>query len=394
MTSRFNILTRPVPEGSVLVSNDRDEMMPLWYYQLVEGRRPDLLGLFPLVVTDPAYANLGGLIDQVILSQRPVYLIKPMPGLETKAQLSPDSDVPPLVRVSGPAMDRPPLHPRQVELAGIMRLVGYDQSSPSARPGELLTITVYWQPQAEVEFDYSSYVHLVDEAGRGITQSDHQAGGEYYPTSLWRPGEVLRDSHMLSIPQNVQPGVYRLVAGMYRYPSLEPLGGSADIGLLAVKDPESVQMLFPSDTQPSSGTLRTADVEFGERIMLLGYEQELLDNGLGLILYWQAERPLDQNWTVFAHLVDRAGTLVAQRDSQPRDGRYPTSVWDQGEVVDDMHFLALPSNLSDGVYQVVVGLYSIESSERLPVLDSEGNPIGDSIPLVTLTLADGQWQAN
>lgn len=389
-----SILARPVPEGSVLVTNDRDEMMPLWYYQLVEGRRPDLLGLFPLVVTDPAYANLGGLLDQVLSSQRPVYLIKPMPGLEVKAQLEPDPDVRPMVRVSGPAMERPPLHPREVELAGIMRLVGYDQSSSSARPGDLFTITLYWQPQAEIESDYSSYVHLVDEAGRGITQSDHQAGGEYYPTSLWRPGEVLRDSHVLSIPQNVQPGVYRLVAGMYRYPSLEPLGGTTDIGLLAIKDPDNVQMLFPTDAQSSSGAIRTTDVEFGERIMLLGYDQELLDDGLDLTLYWRAERPLDQNWTVFVHLVDSAGTLVAQRDSQPRDGRYPTSVWDQGEVVDDRHFLALPSDLSNGVYQVVVGLYSIESNERLPVLDGEGNPKGDSIPLIALTLADGQWQAN
>jgi hypothetical protein len=180
---------------------------------------------------------------------------------------------------------------------------------------------------------------------------------------------------------------------MYRYPSLEPLGGSADIGLLAVKDPDSVQMLFSSDAQSSAGTLRTTDVEFGERIMLLGLDQELLDDGLQLILYWQAERPLDQNWTVFVHLMDSVGTLVAQRDRQPRDGHYPTSVWDQGEVVDDRHFLALP-NLSDGVYQVVVGLYSTESNQRLPVLDGEGNPIGDSISIITLTLADGQWQAN
>jgi hypothetical protein len=390
-----SILSMPIPEGSVLVTNDRDEMMPLWYYQLVEGRRPDLLGLFPLVVTDPAFANTGGLIDQVLSSQRPVYLIKPMPGLEVKAQLESDSDVPPLVRVSGPAVERPPLHPRQIALAGVMRLVGYDQSLSSARPGDRFTITIYWQPQAEIDFDYSSYVHLVDEAGRGITQSDHQAGGDFYPTSLWRPGEVLRDSHLLSLPPDVQPGVYRLVAGMYRYPSLEPLGGPADIGLLAVKDPESVQTVFPSDVDSSTGALRTTEVEFGDRIMLLGYDGELLeDNELGLVLHWQAERPLDDNWTVFVHIVDSTGTLITQRDSQPRDGSYPTSVWDPGEVVDDRHSLALPSGLPEGEYQVVVGLYSLESGERLSVLDSEGNPVGDSIPVTALTLAGGQWHAN
>jgi hypothetical protein len=390
-----SILARPIPEGSVLISNDRDEMMPLWYYQLVEGRRPDLLGLFPLIVTEPTYANVGGLLDQVLSSQRPAYLVKPMPGLEVKAQLEPDSDLPPLVRVSGPAVERPPLHPREIALAGVMRLVGYDQSPSSARPGDTITITIYWQPQAEIEPNYSSYVHLVDEAGRGITQSDHQAGGDYYPTSLWRPGEVLRDSHLLSLPADVEPGVYRLIAGMYRYPSLEPLGGPADIGLLAVKNPDSVQMEFPTDAQSSTGALTITDVEFGDRIMLLGYDVELVeDNELGLVLYWQAERPLDQNWTVFVHVVDGAGALVTQLDSQPRDGRYPTSVWDPGEVVDDSLTLTLPLDLLEGEYQVILGLYSVESGERLPVLDGEGNPVGDSIPVTVLTLTDGQWHAN
>lgn len=380
------ILAQPIPEGAVLLSNDRNEIMPLWYYQYVEGRRPDLLGLFPLIVPEPSYANLGGLVDQALTSQRPIYLIKPMPGLEVKAQLELAGDLPPLVSVVGPAVVRPPLHPRQLALAGVMRLVGYDQAPSSARAGETLSVTLYWQPLSEVEFDYSSYVHLVDQAGRGITQSDHQLGGDYYPTSQWRPGEALRDGHVLSVPEGVAPGVYRLLVGMYRYPSLEPLGGPADIGLLAVKDTDSVQMTLPSDVQTP------IEVEFGERIMLLGYDRALLDGQLQLTLFWQAERSLDQNWTVFVHVLDGAGTLVAQRDSQPQDGRYPTSVWDQGEVVGDRLELGLPADLPEGAYRVVVGLYLAESSERLPVLDSQGNPVGNSLPLFDLALAGGKWQ--
>jgi hypothetical protein len=52
----------------------------------------------------------------------------------------------------------------------------------------------------------------------------------------------------------------------------------------------------------------------------------------------------------------------------------------------------LPAELPDGKYQVVVGLYSVESGERLPILDSEGNPVGDSVPLVRLTRANGAWR--
>jgi hypothetical protein len=388
------ILAEPIPTGAVLLTNDRDEMMPLWYYQYVEGIRPDLLGLFPLIVTEPAYGSLGGLVDQSLLSQRPVYLIKPMPGLEVKAQLEPAGQIQRLIRVMGPAVERPPLHPRQIALAGEMRLVGYDQSQSSVQAGETLNIILYWQPQSEVEFDYSSYVHLVDEFGRGITQSDHRPGGDYYPTTMWRPGEVLRDSHTLTLPQDVMPDVYRLVVGMYRYPSLEPLGGPADVGLLAVKDPSRVQTTPPDDLQYAAGALDTGEVEFGERITLLGFNRQLQEGRVQLTLYWQAERALDRNWTVFIHMLDEMGTLVAQHDSPPGNGRYPTSVWDQGEVVDDHHSMTLPSGLPDGEYQIIVGLYSLESGERLPVLDSEGNPVGDSIPLIGVVLADGKWQIN
>ncbi len=43
------ILSEPLPAGAVLVSNDRNDIMPMWYLQYVEGKRPDLLGLFPLI---------------------------------------------------------------------------------------------------------------------------------------------------------------------------------------------------------------------------------------------------------------------------------------------------------------------------------------------------------
>ena len=84
------ILDEPIPEAAILLSNDRNEVMPMWYYQYVEQRRPDLLGLFPLVVTDPAYANIGRVLDQALASGRPVYLIKPMDGLGLKADLLPE----------------------------------------------------------------------------------------------------------------------------------------------------------------------------------------------------------------------------------------------------------------------------------------------------------------
>ena len=87
----------------MLISNDRDEMMPLWYMQQVEGRRPDLAGVFPLLLTGDGWATIGQVVDRALATGRPVSLIKPMPGLEIKAQLGP-SDAAGLTPVLGPAV--------------------------------------------------------------------------------------------------------------------------------------------------------------------------------------------------------------------------------------------------------------------------------------------------
>jgi len=79
---------------------------------------------------------------------------------------------------------------------------------------------------------------------------------------------------------------------------------------------------------------------------------------------------------VFVHLLDAEGRIVAQHDSQPQDGAYPTSVWDAGEVVADEHVLDLPVDLPAGHYRLRVGWYLPGSGDRLPVVGD-----GDSVEL-------------
>ncbi|MCS7260534.1 MAG: DUF2723 domain-containing protein [Anaerolineae bacterium] len=228
------ILERPIPSGAVLVSNDRDEMMPLWYYQYVAGRRRDLLGLFPRIVAAPTYRDIGGLLDQALASGRPVFLVKAMPGLEVKVRLERRAALAPLVRVVGPAAAPPPAHRVDARLDDRMRLIGYTLTPGRVRAGDTVTLRLYWQPLQPLPHDYTSYVHVVDAQGNRIAQSDHRPGGVYYPTSLWKPGEQLCDVHTMTWPSTGQAGIYQIWTGMYRYPSMEPLGAAVRIGSVAV----------------------------------------------------------------------------------------------------------------------------------------------------------------
>ncbi len=235
------LLAEPIPDGAVLLSNDRNEMMPMWYYQYVEGHRPDLLGLFPLIVSDPAYTNVGRVLDQALASGRPIYLIKPMAGLEIKADLTPAGT---LFRAT--AYSTPPMHPLDVTLDSAssqtitetINLLGYDLSPAQATPGAPLRVTLHWQTTQPLTIDYTGFVHLVNSDGQGITQSDHRPGGDFYPSHDWQVGEILRDQHTLNVPANLPSGAYRLRAGMYYQPEpgvIAGMGNGVDIGLVTIQ---------------------------------------------------------------------------------------------------------------------------------------------------------------
>jgi hypothetical protein len=212
-----NILAQPIPANAILVSNDRDEMMPMWYMQYVENTRRDLIGVFPLIT--PAHTNIARITDDVLTSNRPVYFIKPMPGIEIKYDLQ--SEPSGLVRVVAPAIHAPPQIPVTVTLGGRIGVVGYDAKQQQNE----LRLTIYWQAHTKIKDNYTAFVQIFSSRGSKIAQSDdHQVGGDYYPTSMWDVNEILRDEHMISIPSDTPPGTYRIFVGMYRQPDFDPLG--------------------------------------------------------------------------------------------------------------------------------------------------------------------------
>jgi hypothetical protein len=89
-----------------------------------------------------------------------------------------------------------------------------------------------------------------------------------------------------------------------------------------------------------------------------------------LTLFWRTETVPAADYTVFVHLLNKQGDLVAQFDSPPAGGAYPTSLWDPGEIIVDERLL---TNLPPGQFTLQVGLYHPVTGERLPVA---GEPNG------------------
>ncbi len=135
-------------------------------------------------------------------------------------------------------------------------------------------------------------------------------------------------------------------------------GEPVELGWLKIAPREPVTAV---PTQPLSAN-------FADEVALLGYDLQEEGGQLRLTTYWQALRTMTVDYTLFVHLLGADGALIAQQDSPPQDGRYPTSIWDVGEVVVDEALFSLPLDADPA--QIAVGLYRLASLERLAVSGS------------------------
>ncbi|NLE76552.1 MAG: DUF2723 domain-containing protein [Chloroflexi bacterium] len=221
------------PQNALVASNDRNEIMPLWYLQYVEGQRSDLTGVFPLITPEPRFGNVGRLLRAALGTGRPVVLPKAMPGLEVAFQIQPEEGYWRVRSAVGPPAAA------QVHggaLGGALRLAAF-ALEPAAAPaaGSSLEVTLWWEPTAALPGDYTTFVHLEDANGQRLLGSDHQPGGSYYPTSLWETGDTLEDRHVLHLPHDLPAGTYRLRVGAYLYPQMTALGEPLVLGEMAVR---------------------------------------------------------------------------------------------------------------------------------------------------------------
>lgn len=107
----------------------------------------------------------------------------------------------------------------------------------------------------------------------------------------------------------------------------------------------------------------------GDKVVLLDYKLEgPLRHGatIRLTLYWQALREMEEDYTVFVHVVDEGGSVWGQWDSQPVSGERPTSGWERGEVIEDVYQITIDVEGPKEGYKIKVGMYLIETGERLP----------------------------
>jgi 4-amino-4-deoxy-L-arabinose transferase-like glycosyltransferase len=86
------------------------------------------------------------------------------------------------------------------------------QISPA---GDRVNVELSWAATQPIPGDYTVFLHLFDAAGVRLAQDDGPPRAGYWPTSAWRPGDLITSTHSLALPAGLPAGSYRLGTGLY-----------------------------------------------------------------------------------------------------------------------------------------------------------------------------------
>jgi len=114
-------------------------------------------------------------------------------------------------------------------------------------------------------------------------------------------------------------------------------------------------------------------VNFGNQVMFLGYTIQNSSSGKLLIdYYWKALSSMDKDYVFFMHFKQFYRTKF-QQDHEPQKidfltaqpQYYPTSWWQEGELVHEQFEIAAPA----GTFDIYLGVWDpVHTKERLPVI--------------------------
>lgn len=264
------------------------------------------------------------------------------------------------------------VQPLRASFGDDLLLLGFRVDPEQAKPGERVSLWLRWQSVRPIDGDYDLFIHLSNlSSEQRIAQINKSLGSSILLHShFWPPGLVVQDLHPFDLPSDAPDGVYRFEVGLYHRASGQRLDVQMAGGAIPT-DSITLGKLWVR-TQPPPAPALALNVPFEDNIFLRGVDAHTTDEGLvQVVLHWQATGVIAHDYTVFIHLLDAQGHLVAQQDNMPLRGHYPTSLWSPEEMVIDTYWLHLPPGMPDGCYALRVGLYDLPTGRRLQPLGQD-----------------------
>ncbi len=257
------------------------------------------------------------------------------------------------------------------------------KSELKAGQGDTIIVKAMWQTLAAMSQNYSLAVVLLAPDGTVLSRRESYPGLGLRPTRYLQPGDSFVDLYPLKLAATVpEPLVARAVISLFDVESADRAGFPALDAAGREVTPIAGQIKIVPSTWPAYSPEHAVGVNFANSIELIGYDlTPPLEGGAGggkiLTLYWRSLAPVADDYVLFVHLLDAAANLLAQADAPPTNNAYPTSWWAPGEIIADRR--ALPHVPAAGAIRL--GLYKLNSGQRLPILESTLSHRDDSVEI-------------
>lgn len=252
-----------------------------------------------------------------------------------------------------------------------VRLLGFNLPIDRPRPGHTTFVDFYWQALKTPTENWRQWVRLEDRDGKVWVDHVGPLTVIDFDMLQWQVGDLIWGHIFIPLPGQMPAGEYRLVISLLDsngdpVPAMEIWRAEPTDSVVA--GPVYLAN-WPILSSPPPVPHRP-DIVFDNAIRLWGYDipgKMTAGSELTVSIVWQCERPLEDDFNVFIHLMGENDTLLGQADGVPVDWTRPTSSWRAGEFIVDNYSIPIPEDAPEGPADVWIGFYRPDGSGRLPL---------------------------
>lgn len=362
-------------KNAVLFS-DWEHATPVWYHQYINNRVLDPHDVKMIYVNKPMIEAIREHINQGSL-----YLLEYNPSV---------ADAGFRLRAEGnfykvmPSPATQDVQPQKTvsQKFGALEIVGYDILKTSARGGESIPIILYIRANKITEDVIHPFARIGSWETRFTTDSR-------LLTPQWKVNEIIVERWEARVPFDAPSGDYTLKVGMSNLTTDEDFKEFVDLGTIRIeKAGVSEKPAFLVANFDNRAGIESVTAWVGGSPVVFAPWQDPIKAGAGdsieIRIKWRAIHPPENSYTVFVHLNDSNGAVIASKDYTPLGGSFPTMLWFpkwiEGQRVIDPYRLTLPRD-AEGEYYIEIGLYGLRSVARASALDADGKLAGDRFVL-------------
>ncbi len=363
-------------KNAILLS-DWEHATPMWYHQYVNNRI-----LYPRDVT-MVYVNKP-MIEAIMehINEGSPYLLEYNPGVvDAGFRLRAEGN---FYKVMPPSATTQAVQPQKTvsQNFGAVEIIGYDVLKTSARGGDSIPIILYFRANKITEEVIQPFARIGSWETRFTTDSR-------LLTPQWKVNELIAERWEVRVPFDAPSGDYTMKVGMSNLTTDEDFKEFVDLGSIRIeKAGFSEKPAFLVANFDNRVGIESATAWVGGNTVFNAPWQEPIQARAGdpieIRIKWRALHPSENSYTVFVHLNDANGALIASKDYTPLGGSFPTMLWFpkwiEGQRVIDPYRITIPRE-ADGEYYIEVGLYGLRSVVRASALDAEGKLAGDRFVL-------------